>query len=365
MPEKATIVILQGYLDTAEWPEMSALWERLRASREVLAQWSGEEQSPRVRPIEHWLCKQLAWPPSPLEGLQVWPRSLGPGRADAYRVLLSPCHFDVRLDHVGVRGLGDAPLDEDEAHALCACLHDSLDAWSQWLGGALHIRCLSAMHWVAEVPACADLEGCSLALAEGLSVERYLPRGEHARIWRRMLNEIQMLWHEHPVNLRRAQARRPAVNALWFGGRLEPPGPRESPAAQESAASANAQVQRLASRRLHVRSQDPMLKGLEAYLEAQRDQGARAAPNAPVRSAFAEASCELVVMELEDSARHVQAVERALNQALRIAEICARAGEDCELVVLSDTAWIHWVKRQPRGLSAQLADLGLRLLGRR
>ncbi len=46
-----------------------------------------------------------------------------------------------------------------------------------------------------------------------------LPRGAHAKHWRRWLSEMQMLLHEHPVNVEREAAGRPPVNGVWpWGG---------------------------------------------------------------------------------------------------------------------------------------------------
>jgi len=369
MAAKATIVILQGHLEAIDWPELSADWKRVRAARDTLAQWSEDSAAPRVRPIEHWLCQQLGWRATSLEGLQLWSEVSAECAAGVVRILLTPCHFDVRLNHVGLSGLGDTPLGAAQAQSLCASLQEGIDAWSQWLGGALRIHCVAPMQWVAELPEAADLEGCSLALAEGLNVEHYLPQGRQARTWRRILNEIQMLWHDHPVNRQRQALRQLPVNALWFGGRLAPRRPGAGTDVSVTGTSG-----RLGAGRVVMRAQDPMLKGLEGYLEAIRQRTQPADAGDPQqrpppqgdgpRRASGEVSCELVVMALEPAALTVQTVARSLGEALRVAEACANARQTCELVLLSDTAWIHLVER-PRHPLARLGALGLRMLGRR
>ena len=42
------------------------------------------------------------------------------------------------------------------------------------------------------------------------------------RPWRRLLTEIQMTWHAHPVNEAREAAGRPTINALWLYGGARP-----------------------------------------------------------------------------------------------------------------------------------------------
>jgi hypothetical protein len=56
----------------------------------------------------------------------------------------------------------------------------------------------------------------------GDDVERHLPQGSSGQRWRRLLNEVQMSLHQHPVNRRREAAGLPPANSLWFwgGGRL-------------------------------------------------------------------------------------------------------------------------------------------------
>jgi hypothetical protein len=55
-----------------------------------------------------------------------------------------------------------------------------------------------------------------VATAEGLKPSQ--PQGEDARELRRLMTELQMLLHEHPVNEHRARVGLPAINAVWLWG---------------------------------------------------------------------------------------------------------------------------------------------------
>jgi hypothetical protein len=46
----------------------------------------------------------------------------------------------------------------------------------------------------------------------------HLPRGADARHYLKLINEVQMLMHSHPVNLARESDGRLAVNGLWLWG---------------------------------------------------------------------------------------------------------------------------------------------------
>ncbi|QIK36869.1 phosphoglycerate mutase [Caldichromatium japonicum] len=63
-----------------------------------------------------------------------------------------------------------------------------------------------------------QLEMAPLPVVQGRSLSGYLPQGQDAVIWMRLLTEAQMLFHAHPVNQRRAALGRPSLNGLWTWG---------------------------------------------------------------------------------------------------------------------------------------------------
>jgi len=64
-----------------------------------------------------------------------------------------------------------------------------------------------------------SLPAASPALVARTSVNDWWPQQDVARTWRRVFNEVQMTWFDHPVNQQRQQQGLPAVNGLWlFGG---------------------------------------------------------------------------------------------------------------------------------------------------
>jgi hypothetical protein len=54
--------------------------------------------------------------------------------------------------------------------------------------------------------------------ALGDNLESHLPAGDAGRRWRRLLNEAQVILHNHPLNAQRAREGKPPVNSLWFWG---------------------------------------------------------------------------------------------------------------------------------------------------
>lgn len=54
--------------------------------------------------------------------------------------------------------------------------------------------------------------------ALGDNLEPHLPAGDTGRRWRRLLNEAQVILHNHPLNAKRIARGQPPVNSLWFWG---------------------------------------------------------------------------------------------------------------------------------------------------
>lgn len=55
------------------------------------------------------------------------------------------------------------------------------------------------------------------AVANG-KIANSLPRQSNAGDWRRLLTEVQMLFHAHPVNAARAELNQLPINGMWFWG---------------------------------------------------------------------------------------------------------------------------------------------------
>lgn len=54
--------------------------------------------------------------------------------------------------------------------------------------------------------------------ALGAPMDAHLPQGEPGRRWRHLLNEAQVILHNHPLNQQRVRDGKLPVNSLWFWG---------------------------------------------------------------------------------------------------------------------------------------------------
>jgi hypothetical protein len=78
--------------------------------------------------------------------------------------------------------------------------------------------------WFVRAPARVALLTRQVAAVTGRTLRDLLPSGADASTWQRWQSEIQMLLHQHPVNLARERDGRAPANSVWFseGGTMPP-----------------------------------------------------------------------------------------------------------------------------------------------
>ena len=139
----------------------------------------------------------------------------------------------------------------------------------------------------------------------GRDMMEFLPTGDNAARWRQLLNEAQILLHNHPVNAERAERGAVAVNSLWFwGGGVLPDSVRTE---RSHVASGDALVDALA--RL------AKTKTIEATLDAQHEL-----PLIDLR-----ARADWLPLEHEWIAPAIAALAKGKLDALELASVNGRA----------------------------------------
>jgi hypothetical protein len=196
--------------------------ERLPAAETLIAK--GRRRVGALESAEAWLfelfgvSRQRDWP--------VAPYSLaGDGGApgEHYWLRADPAHLLVDRDRLV---LADTPVvSRAEAESLVETLNGHF-------GDELVIYPMQPGRWYARLGAAPDLQTVPPSQARGASVEPNLPEGADARRFRVLMNEAQMLLHEHPVNAAREARGDAPVNSVWLWGggavaRAERPALRE------------------------------------------------------------------------------------------------------------------------------------------
>jgi hypothetical protein len=127
----------------------------------------------------------------------------------------------------------DAAVTPDESSALAAEAAEIMTAFNATL------RVFDPSHWFLSFDTPWPLTTVGYDAALGRSAEQVLPEGDAAARWRKLLTEIQIAWHQHPVNERREAAGVRTINGLWLHGggvwRELPRRPFESIAAGDAA----------------------------------------------------------------------------------------------------------------------------------
>lgn len=176
-------------------------------------------------PLEAVVCIQqglAAKPDYPIAAIAANADGLAVGddywlRADAVHLLLQRDSFSLSEP---------APLQVEREHAelIIASLneHFSQDGMAFCIGnsGAWYLR-------LKQIP---EIQTTLPSVAMDRNIYQFMPQGAAASVWLSYMNEIQMLLHDHKVNIQRESRHQAAINSVWFsgGGLMPQPLPSES-----------------------------------------------------------------------------------------------------------------------------------------
>jgi hypothetical protein len=132
--------------------------------------------------------------------------------------LLTPAHWFVGRDQVTLGDPAGLDLDEADSRALFDAVRDLFESEGFALAWGAPLR------WYAAHESLVDLPTASLDRVVGRNVDRWLPSGPAARLFRRLQSEVQLLLYPHAVNAAREARGQLSVNSVWLSGcgRLQP-----------------------------------------------------------------------------------------------------------------------------------------------
>ena len=130
---------------------------------------------------------------------------------------LQPVHFHATRDHLILMAQSQIDLTVNESAKL---LQVALPFIEEDFGGKVLFQ--GQRDWFIPAGPFASLATHSIDQAHGRNIDWWMPRDTHeegiAKRWRKLQNEIQMLWHIDPVNEAREQGGLPSINSLWISG---------------------------------------------------------------------------------------------------------------------------------------------------
>ena len=190
-------------------PALAALLARTSADQRATF---GDDA--RALPHELWLARTLglsqqhaAFAAAAMRGF-----GLDPGADPATWLIVNPAHIEIARSHLALHDLRKLQLQELDARALLDC---ALPLFAE-LGHTLLYG--DAQTWFLRAAGWDQLETSTPDAVLGMNLGDAMPAGAEARAFRRLQNEVQMLWFDHPVNTARAQRGLAPVNAIWPWG---------------------------------------------------------------------------------------------------------------------------------------------------
>ena len=130
---------------------------------------------------------------------------------------LQPVHLHATRDHLILMGQNQIDLTAEESSQL---LKAALPFIEEDFQNSVLFE--NQHYWFIPAGPFASLASHSVDQAHGRNIDWWMPRDTNeegvAKRWRKLQNEVQMLWHIDSVNEERAQRGLPSINSLWISG---------------------------------------------------------------------------------------------------------------------------------------------------
>ena len=224
------IVLPGGLVDSAIAPTLVPHIEE-KAPR--LAEWLRRAQAVQISaaaaetlctPLEYWWLRENRFEPrpgqSPSAGLSaLHARDIGThagvhGNLDDNQPLwlAQLVHVAPARDGAALIPAGELEIAPDESLALFESAAEFFE------GSGFEATHFDTQHWRILMPEDYEPQCASPALVSTTSVNDWWKQDIAGRPWRRLINELQMLWFDHPVNREREGRGLRPVNSLWLYG---------------------------------------------------------------------------------------------------------------------------------------------------
>ncbi|PXV60592.1 hypothetical protein SAMN04487785_102315 [Dyella jiangningensis] len=136
----------------------------------------------------------------------------GDAGTDAW-LCADPAWVQPDLNGARLLAYGQMQLSDDDAQRLADALNPLFDE------AGMALRVSSPDHWHVRLSAGMDIpDFAAPEQALGEDLYYHLPQGEQGRPWRILLNDVQVMLHQHPLNEERRARGLPPVNHLWLWG---------------------------------------------------------------------------------------------------------------------------------------------------
>ncbi|TMG79721.1 MAG: hypothetical protein E6H75_00015 [Betaproteobacteria bacterium] len=184
--------------------------DRLVAAETLFAK--GRRRRLAASPREAWLFERFAvpkqrdWPVAPYTLL-----ADGGAPERDFWLRADPVHLRLGRDTLTFADGAAFEVSRAEAEALVETLN-------RHFGDAMLFYPLQPARWYVRLPGAPDMRTTPPSAVREETIEGNLPSGPDAMRFHAVMNEAQMLLHEHPVNAGREERGEPVLNSVWFWG---------------------------------------------------------------------------------------------------------------------------------------------------
>lgn len=139
-------------------------------------------------------------------------RDMGLQPVDGRWFTLQPVHIHIARDHLVLTDQRRLDISEQESRVLFEIAKTATDE------AGMTLQYGDASTWFLRADGWTGLKTASADAACGHNVDIWMPDGEHARAWRKLQNEIQMMWFAHTLNDEREAQGKKTINSVWLSG---------------------------------------------------------------------------------------------------------------------------------------------------
>jgi len=200
------------------WPDSSQadIYQQLELpALEMILSKSSHRQTAAGQSPESWLCKnfnvdkQQDWPVASIL-LQCEEKEIEVG--ESYWLRVDPVHLRIENNHMLLGDNQILNISLKEAIALA----DSINTF--FSDDGVTVLPLHPDRWYLKCNQVPELQTSLLSEAVGKNINYLLPQGKDGAIWNSRINEIQMLFYDHPINRDREMRGKLAINSVWIWG---------------------------------------------------------------------------------------------------------------------------------------------------
>lgn len=224
-------IVLSGALP--EPPYASKLLPELEKVAPTLVHWLNKSQSTlqvldsnqeRCTALEYWQLQQAGFQPKPAQHSSA---GLGVLWMQSQQNLILPLQEAIwlgELVHIAPSRDGAALIPSAQLDISAAESEALFTSSVEWFEGTgFTAEYWGPNYWRITPPADFEARTVSSDLVSQSAVNNWWEQDTATRPWRKLVNELQMFWFNHPVNQQRSADGKLPINSLWLqgGGSLE------------------------------------------------------------------------------------------------------------------------------------------------